>query len=74
MVNTMATPAEETAFPRGGKQVLTPLERKRLREEAKLEAEQDFAASAPRKKNRSSALAEVRRTRPPGALSGSLCL
>jgi hypothetical protein len=40
----MATTPEEVAFPRGGKQALSALERKRLREEGKADAEKDFLA------------------------------
>jgi hypothetical protein len=39
--HSMAT-TEEVAFPRGGKQALSAIERKRLRDEGKADAEKDF--------------------------------
>lgn len=41
----MAESQDDAAFPRGGKQTLPAFERKRLREEAKAEAQKDFLAA-----------------------------
>ena len=43
---------EEVAFPRGGKQALSAIERKRLRDEGKADAEKDFLAGNLGKKKR----------------------
>lgn len=46
--------AGEEAFPRGGKQLLSAVEKKRLRDEAKAEAERDFLSTELGKKRRKS--------------------
>ena len=55
-----AAAEEEPAFPRGGRQPLSALERKRLRDEGRAEAEKDFLSSSARKKKRKEPALEVR--------------
>ena len=61
-MSTAPAPAaeKEPAFPRGGRQPLSALERKRLRDEGRAEAEKDFLSSGARKKKRREPALEVR--------------